>query len=227
MRLTRITITGADDKSSLTSIRKLTEEFPFVEWGILVSESRFGTARYPSIPNVLALSDAASGKVAAHLCGKVASRVLSGDGPPLLGRFRIQLNGFSAFAEESVPPELEQWLGTVYSEVILQVATDRALDAASALHDRHENVQVLWDRSGGEGKFDVTGWKLPRRPGIRQGFAGGLGPDTIELACAMVKASAHPNETWLDMESGVRTGDELDFGKVRRVLETAKRFVVA
>lgn len=46
--LDRVTITGADDSVDVSELSRLTDEFPFVEWGILFSQSKQGTKRYPS-----------------------------------------------------------------------------------------------------------------------------------------------------------------------------------
>jgi hypothetical protein len=51
-----VTITGADDIVDHDDMLKLCEEFPFLEWGILVSFDRAGTARYPSVPWLIELS---------------------------------------------------------------------------------------------------------------------------------------------------------------------------
>lgn len=43
MRLTRvtITITGADDLVDLRALAELSEEYPFVEWGLLLASERW------------------------------------------------------------------------------------------------------------------------------------------------------------------------------------------
>ena len=45
--LTRATITGADEGVDHTALADLSDEFPFVEWGILISE-KAGRPRYPT-----------------------------------------------------------------------------------------------------------------------------------------------------------------------------------
>ncbi|MHB1675039.1 MAG: hypothetical protein ACYCSP_12405 [Acidobacteriaceae bacterium] len=37
MKLETVTITGADDSTDIVELAELSEEFPFVEWGILIS----------------------------------------------------------------------------------------------------------------------------------------------------------------------------------------------
>ena len=47
MKLDRVTITGADDSVDPLQLRALSLEFPFVEWGILVSHSNTICTSYP------------------------------------------------------------------------------------------------------------------------------------------------------------------------------------
>jgi hypothetical protein len=45
--LERVTITGADDSTSIDEMLALSRRFPFVEWGILVSKRHEGSYRFP------------------------------------------------------------------------------------------------------------------------------------------------------------------------------------
>ena len=51
---------------------------------------------------------------------------------------------------------------------------------------------------------------------VRMGYAGGIGPDNV---VDVLRDIGPVRPTWIDMESGVRTGDKFDLAKVRRVLE--------
>lgn len=44
-----VTITGLDDHVDLHDLYVETERHPYTEWGVLLSASRMGTARYPMI----------------------------------------------------------------------------------------------------------------------------------------------------------------------------------
>ncbi len=74
----RITFTGADDQTSIQDMLALVKDYPMVEFGILFSPKRTGTARYPSLewlerevfPNAENLA------LAAHLCGGDSKEVL-------------------------------------------------------------------------------------------------------------------------------------------------------
>jgi hypothetical protein len=60
MEMDRVTLTGADDSVSPRELLKISREFPFVEWGILVSRSCSfdGRSRFPSVKWVEELADA-------------------------------------------------------------------------------------------------------------------------------------------------------------------------
>lgn len=47
--LTKVTVTGADDSTNIDEMFAIRDKFPFVEFGILLSErhSHAGTARFP------------------------------------------------------------------------------------------------------------------------------------------------------------------------------------
>jgi len=232
--LTRVTISGADDGVDPGAMRLLSEEFPFVEWGILFSKSRAGGSRYPSAQWVNQLvSDMGGMKLSAHLCGKYARLVCAADPGALKlnGRYfsRVQLNGFDpAYTTEAFFKKARSY----DFEVILQAANERALYGCTWAASMIDRCSVLYDPSGGEGK-SLLDAGLPRHvePWLSIGFAGGLGPDNaVQAALALDQAGYRTGdraETWLDMESNVRTDDALDLAKVWRVLTSLERWVRA
>lgn len=75
--LRMVTITGADDATSIQEMRQITDEFPFVEWGILIG-SHDGQ-RFPSMKWVQALVEergraGARMNLSLHVCGKFGNR---------------------------------------------------------------------------------------------------------------------------------------------------------
>ncbi len=220
MALTRVTITGADDAVNIGDLVALSERFPFVEWGILFSASREGTPRYPSHGWRLDFqrrAEDANIYSSAHLCGSIARDAMSGvaHSASLREYGRIQVNGFmpcdglARFANVMVPT----------SEVICQVRD------ASALADGVEFAagiygSVLFDPSGGRG-VETAAWPpiqdAPYWYGGGIGYAGGIKPENV----LDVLAAIGPDRTdpfWIDMESGVRTGDQFDLARVESVL---------
>lgn len=245
MSLTRVTITGADDAVSLADLLKLSEEFDFVEWGILLSQSRAGTPRYPSRGWLNRFSTEFfdfvvndCGLAAAHLCG-VDARAAFGHDFSWIDRNgyvfgRVQLNGFERFLSDdnALASVFRLALGRPERQFILQAPTDAALRAAQTIasvcrstpDDGIRNVSALFDPSGGKG-LSVHNWPLPPL-GLHVGYAGGIGPDNVGEVIEAV-SSVSSRDFWLDMESSIRTNEAFDLDKVRRVLERAKPFVRA
>ena len=227
MRLTKVTITGADADTDRAALDALEAEYPFVEWAILVSPKRAGGPRYPETDDVVRLFDGRpTCNAAFHLCGGAAQKVFTGEGYNGLRGLRIQVNGFTKWVDEHGPlTPFGQWVSVVRSqgtEVILQVQHERALSVARLLADIHPNIVALWDQSGGRGR--LTAWPDPL-PGLRMGYAGGITPENVKHAIEDLIARPSDIETWIDMESGVRTADKLDLDKVRSVLEQAAPYV--
>ena len=212
MNIRRVTISGADDHTDVGALKALRHEFPFVEWGILLSKNA-PADRYPTIPWVsnLLRSDI---NVSFHLCGDYARWCMAGDMESvgrLIGRVsRVQINGFSGFHL----PDL--YAARLFPDVefILQCSHNEAWDHAVSLRDRYRNVTMLWDPSGGEGRrFFET--KYPSQASIEFGLAGGISDQNIDEA---LSHATKTQATWVDMESGVRTGNRFDLSKVRTVL---------
>lgn len=232
MKLTRVTITGADDTVDPNALVELSSEFPFAEWGVLYSGKRERSPRYPSLGWRKELASRAGGlHVSLHCCGADSRSVMAGDTsflPSELVLFRrIQLNGFSAFRLPGLIVARE-WHGI--REIILQCADGEAMMRAKELIDQndYQGVSVLYDPSGGTGKpIDAfPSWRPGEGP--RVGFAGGISPsNVVNVLMSVCSPITYDQETWIDCESGVRDEhDRMDLGKVRAVLEAAKEFVV-
>lgn len=48
MIIDRVTITGADDSTDVNWMQEMQDKYPFVEWGILVSQSQMGLTLEPT-----------------------------------------------------------------------------------------------------------------------------------------------------------------------------------
>lgn len=232
MNLTRVTITGADESVAPRTLLELSDQFPFVEWGILHSSDRNGRCpRYPS-PNWRAYlaqhqsQDARRFALSLHVCGEAARHVLAGIGDVLqlspMPFRRIQLNGYDGRLQPRHICANPGW------EWILQ-CQDAPLSSAADHLERFRaanpraQVSALLDVSGGRGK--VLNY-FPEPPkGLPVGYAGGIGPDNVVEIIERVCAIPGEAETWIDMESGVRTDDAFDIDKVWRVLERAAPYV--
>jgi phosphoribosylanthranilate isomerase len=265
-----VSITGADDAVDPRRLVELSEEYPFVEWGILHLPHKEGTPRNPTSGWRWKLAQARNARAggqpavrtALHLCSDdVFSAILAGtESPTLLAELaqydRVQLN-INARRMTFEPSEIVKlyealrWLGIpiimqahegteagirrfVSQVARTQVDSPWLLRLSLAAIDKGD-IAILLDNSKGKG-VAPEGWRAPVSQAghpLHTGYAGGISPDNIEAVLDATQRAvensgnaAHPY--WLDMESGVRTGNRFDLGKVVRVLKAvAERAVVA
>lgn len=217
----RVTITGADNSISSTQLAGLSREFPFVEWGILVSKSSTGKwPRYPTEPWIgylLAIADKYPMNLSLHLCGRWVRDLLLGTNsipdfllaPAITGRAsfdRVQLN-FHAERSECRPQAFAERLKSIGKPFIFQ------LDGANG--NKHLDSANEWEVPHCHGLFDVSGgagilpseWPKPiyldaglddEGGCIEQhayhGYAGGLGPENLAEQIPLILAAAAGTE---------------------------------
>ena len=229
--LNRVTVTGADESIDPIQLRMIQEDYPFVEWGILVSEHKTmkgGCARFPP-PRWLAKLDPTLGlSLSVHLCGSWVRRVCQADfswltkpenyGIALLitEADRVQLNFHSYVHKIKDVRELAKQLNVwwPHAQIICQV--DGVNDEiVSHLHDEGANVAALYDKSGGAGKLPAA-WKHPLK-GIYCGYAGGLSPENVmDQLDEIGKVAEAPS--WIDAETHLRAEDDRRFA-VEKVMK--------
>ena len=233
MYIHTLTITGADDKvrpEFLYGVSACAPEEVSVEWGILASESKAGSPRYPSmewILRLLEILDNQNGMTAAlHICGNWMREILLGNMPLDLdfSRFRrIQFN-----FKDTIPYNSEKFINLwetyfSYNALIFQVNMRGNL-VYQALVDKGERPQsCLFDCSGGTGKLSPWRKVVEGSPG----YAGGLTPDNLEEQLYKIERlyGEEPSTIWIDIESGVRNErNELDCDKVFKAIEIVDRW---
>lgn len=236
MKLFHVTITGADDGvEDPQELLHLSEEFPFVEWGILFSVPKQGTDRYPSaswlqkLNSVCNIALETHGKVpnlSAHLCGVYAKNVIYKNEVMLSSNHfkRVQLNlpqkdfhktdleNLYSFAQ-STYPDIE-WLFQYRGQ-----EDDHKVEEMIKFNSGKGVFGVVYDISGGQG-ISPDAWPKPFST-IRTGYAGGLNPDNLEEQLNQIACVVDDQPVWIDMETGVRTDNKFDLSKVRRCLEIA------
>lgn len=237
-RLTRLTITGADDGVAPADLVAFARDAPFVEWGILVSETRMGSPRYPSRAWIGRLIDAIAfafvdgkpvPKLSLHVCGRwVRELLLGNDGEPVQALAtpafdRVQLNGVAgAVFGDRFPALLPAGV-----EVIFQVGADGSTAALECARAAGVRCASLFDASGGKG-VSPSLWPLPI-PGVAPGWAGGLAPwnvaEVVRDLEALPPLDCEPVDFWVDMETGARTTDVFDWNKVRAAVEAVRPYV--
>lgn len=248
MQLDRVTITGADDSVSVGDILKLSQEFPFVEWGILASKTSMGRPRFPSqrwITDLQGIAETTGGlALSLHLCGSWVRDLLLGSvtfpGELLHCFQRVQLNFHADGArcdEQRFAEALKVFDGR---PIIFQLDGAWGNDHMYAANiEDVRNCYGLFDVSGGAGILPTT-WPPPfmleMLPGpdgegverfAYQGYAGGLGPDNLAEQLPLIATAAGDCRIWVDMETRVRSDDDrrFDLEKVRRALEICQPFV--
>lgn len=231
-----VTITGADDSVDPDVLFVLAAEYPFVEFGILLSAGQLATRRFPShdwVREVVRRTDAGDAlKLSGHICGQWLRDAYMGRWPARLayldGKFqRWQLNthGMKTLSDPDRLNQLISALNLRGQQVIFQfdeVNVDPLLIAARLAY----NVAALFDLSHGAGVLPET-WPQPLN-GIRCGYAGGLSPDNVTAQLEAIAAVVPENRRiWIDVETKVRSDDDRQFDVtlVRRFLDAAKPWI--
>jgi len=239
MSLTRVTITGADDATDPDDLQKLSEEFPFVEWAILVGSStgpRFPTAEWinrlvdvrTETGNIMYLS--------LHVCGKFLREIANGHSSlrnylewRLFAFERVQLNWHGEKQSSSVSQNVLNAfcsldVGGWDPQLIFQL--DGVNDQLYLEASRRFACTGLFDRSHGAGLLPGE-WPQAHKE-IGCGWAGGLGPENLGEEIPKISTKAcKVMDFWIDMETRVRSDDDmtLDLSRVKRCLEIAKPFI--
>jgi phosphoribosylanthranilate isomerase len=220
------TFTGIDVKTDLGRVADLAAQYPFLEFGVLLSRTYDDKdARYPAFQEIARIVEALSGKsrLALHVCGRAVKEFVRNPsvGDQYAGRDiedlvdagigRIQLN-FNFERTGLALTELNEAVQRTAAKVITQ-----HFDANSAVSAgiSDKNHHVLYDASGGRGVL-ATGYAKPFA-GKYTGYAGGIGPDNAVSAVAAIQAVIGENDVWIDMESLIRTDGYLDLDKCERV----------
>lgn len=194
-----ITFTGVDDHTPIPGLVELSDQYP-VEWGVLFSQKQQGTGRYPSLPYIDELVDAPALRLSAHLCGAWAREVLdhgrSVHDALLADHFRrAQINVKLPFIDTA---GLKAWGDKLHLLPILQCRDG---------FPKNPDVSWLYDPSGGRGETPAM-WPVPpddAPDGELYGFAGGIRPGNVAGIVSLLGKIA--GNYWIDMESGVRSGD--------------------
>ena len=220
-----LTFTGVDTKTSFKCLQEIVDEFPKVEFGILVGSDTGGFNQIFPPLEVVDKFKTLEGNTALHLCG-IYSRSVIGSSKKLpeikelcngFNRIQINLHG--------------DWENPEYLEVgenaVTQFADGIDCDSIILQHRsgwnsvpiQHDKVEYLFDVSEGQGKESFDLWQEPLE-NVRVGYAGGIGPHNIERAMSWV--SKYPDaRMWMDMEGNVRTNGWFDLDKVHEVTKVA------
>ncbi len=191
MPLTTVTITGADEDTDIDDLLKLSEEFSFVEWGILVGtstsedeqRSRFPRGDWLEDFSVAVGESSLSVNSSVHWCGAPLREIMKRDDlPEKLDRpSPFRRTQFNWTGYDNTQTELNRLLKCsreflCADEVIFQM--NGSNDHLIPFIRQNAGCSVLFDCSGGRGAFPKS-W--PRHlSGIKCGWAGGLSLDNLK-----------------------------------------------
>ena len=229
MKLKHITFTGVDERTSPYVLESIQQEFPYVEFGILMSRHWGENGnRYPS-PSVIERFLGQGLNLSAHLCGGIAKDAFAGN---LISAIeaseqtlldddfkRVQLN----IAPYKVL-QIKRKLNNRGKEIIIQQKSPNREDMMSFMDFYRANPQLkpsmLIDPSGGLGRdtgLDIAEIKT------KVGYAGGINAQNVDAKLRTLMNLDTVGDFWIDMESGVRTDDWFDTDKVVEVLRICRK----
>lgn len=236
MKLTLVTLTGADDSVKPIELADMSMKFPFVEWGIFVSLRHQGGFRFPSVEWIKKLLEIDQlMNLSVHMCGAIVTDTLQGFGrafyhyDTLLSKAqRFQLN-FHA-EPHSINYSLFQYLLTKYPhEAIFQCDGINDFLLENMPEETKPFCVPLFDRSHGSGVLPEFWPGTDSIKAKRYGYAGGIGPDNIlSVLRSIEKVVSGDTEIWVDMEAKLRKDNDSVFSmqKVQQVLEQAEKYYV-
>jgi hypothetical protein len=236
--INKVTVTGADDSLDPRELLSIAQEYPFVEFGILLSEKMEGTDRFPSslwLETFLTVFAHQNYNVAGHICGKWVKDILEFEFPtglfhmdnPVFRRWQLNTHGYKhKFTPGSVFSFLNQRIIQTGANVIFQWDDANPELMNVACNSIYSNCSVLFDGSHGAG-VEPDSWPEPREE-VYCGYAGGLHPDRIgEQIEAISKVVPEGRRIWIDAETHLRSDDNeiFDLKKVRKFLAGTLNYV--
>lgn len=232
--LRQVTITGADDSVSYYRLFEISKQFPFVEWGILLSKNSEGYFRFPSWKWIegLITEKPASVTISGHLCGSWVRDIVAG-GSEFLNTHRELSHEFARFqlnfhGQVHIAPSPEKFIDSLVfltglnrQPVIFQLdgVYSQIYSLARGQYARHRGIEALalHDVSGGAG---ILPEQWPQPMGDYCGYAGGLSPDNLAEQLKLIQdrirnkdGSLYP--IWIDAETHIRSTDNSTFETVK------------
>lgn len=208
-----ITVTGADD--SVIDINKMVEiskQYPKVEWGILVSRSNGGGARFPSLPWMEKLAKVHENNpgvlnLSSHICGGWVREIFREgkadifDFLPMSMFKRVQFNFHGHQHALNIEAALNV-LKEKFSAYELIFQFDGVNDGIiEVCNNSGLKAYPLFDLSGGAGILP-TEWPIAKG---YSGYAGGLSPENVTQELSRIRKACNGNTIWIDAETHLRS----------------------
>lgn len=224
MKITRVTITGADNDVLTHKLEELSKKFPFVEWGILFSSSKVGKQRYPDDAWIKRLLNH-DVRLSAHFCGWYSRQVIEAANYDVIEELhpkfgRVQLNYSFGTHTSFDKYKFIQYANTHINRDYIFQSNEKnwsTVDKLVTFYGNVPTIHVLYDESGGRG----VEMKTIQSPCINNytGYSGGIGPENIDKIIKGIVFHPNQSEVWIDMEGAVRTNNNFDLDKVEYILE--------
>ena len=216
--ITKFTFTGADHSVDPQDLAEISQEFPFVEWGILVMPGQFGSPRFPGLQWIEKLSKIKNLNLSMHLCGRYVKSFMHGDMVELIetvplfakiGLFnRVQINTHGFKHDFKYEDLVQLIINYPEKEFIFQYDNENQ-HILNAISREARNISTLFDLSHGAGVLPEK-WPDPI-DGISCGYAGGLSPKNLKEQIVKIEAAAGDREIWIDIETHVRSYSDKTF----------------
>jgi len=241
--LNTVTVTGADDSIPPQALIPIAERFPFVEFGILLSNRMSlaeGTSRFPSknwLMQLASIAQVAPLRCSGHICGNWVHDAFRGRWPlncglhllpwyKMFGAF--QLNTHAEMHEldsEAMGMMLTGLLGLWPGHIIFQLDGQSGNKAAMEYKLRMPRIAGLFDMSHGTGNLP-EGWPAPIN-GLACGYAGGLSPENVAEQLYKLQDLVG-GLAWIDAETSLRgeKSNGFDLDRVKKFLTAAEPWVV-
>lgn len=226
-----ITLTGADDTVTPEQLIKMSDDFPFVEWGLLIGS--IAGPRFPSCEWFDSLRSRATlsstMKLSLHICGSCLRQMIQQGSCDFAARTgmrfgRAQLN----FHGDPIETDhCDNIIKAIKSDLWMASETIVQLDGVNDwVLDELLNAGIiasgLYDTSHGAGVKPIE-WPSPHQK-WKVGYAGGLGPNTLLDDMKNIECAVGQKGIWIDMETKLRSNipsfDFFDLDKCRAVLMT-------
>lgn len=230
MKLNLVTVTGADDSTPVDSLLAIAKQFPFVEFGILLSRGSMGRMRFPStewLNNLVAVASEHRLNLSGHLCGAWVRELLVGRWPEselraihpeftnadIFKRWQINTH---AIPHKTKVPELTaiiNELGKRGQTAIFQYDGVNTGTVDTMRQSGCTNIATLFDLSHGAGILPKD-WPAPL-PGIYCGYAGGLSAENVAEQLKKLETVVGDSAIWIDAETRLRTPDDAIFSMTK------------
>jgi hypothetical protein len=218
MHLKTATLTGMDETvTDFSVVSLLAEEFPALEWALLLSPCRQGVhARFPSEEWLVKFLAIRGLTVALHLCGEHAGKFLSGETPALpanlnqliyegkIQRLQINFTGHEKVEMGPLTRLIDGFSAHGVGTILQMKPKTQGLVEKLANH-----ISILFDQSGGRGRAPSSWPEFPAGKGFKEvGYSGGLDPAILDRQLQEIASVVGDQTINIDIESRLRDGQD-------------------